>query len=166
MRHGRTPGPWSRASCGCCCGGRGAAVTRPRRCWECRHDRADRRQERPAGAVGAAGARSGRAAASGRQPRYVPPRGTAPTTAEDPGPAGPPVRDVRRPAAGTRRGPGRGRIVAAGTPGIRALESAADPGGFVRPASGWTELVVTPRRGVRVVDGPLTGRTSRKPRIC
>lgn len=50
-----------------------------------------------------------------------------------------------------------GRIVAVGTTAVRALESAAGTGGVVRPASGWTELVVTPRRGVRVVDGLLTG---------
>lgn len=27
----------------------------------------------------------------------------------------------------------------------------------MRPAAGWTDLVVTPERGVRVVDGLLTG---------
>ncbi|MFD3522055.1 S-adenosylmethionine:tRNA ribosyltransferase-isomerase [Streptomyces sp. NPDC058653] len=52
---------------------------------------------------------------------------------------------------------GGGRIVAVGTTAVRALESAAGPGGGVRAASGWTDLVVTPRRGVRVVDGLLTG---------
>ncbi|MFC8080632.1 S-adenosylmethionine:tRNA ribosyltransferase-isomerase [Streptomyces sp. NPDC057307] len=52
---------------------------------------------------------------------------------------------------------GGGRIVAVGTTAVRALESAAGPGGTVRAASGWTDLVVTPRRGVRVVDGLLTG---------
>ena len=41
---------------------------------------------------------------------------------------------------------------------MRALESAADRGnGVLRAASGWTELVITPQRGVRVVDGLLTG---------
>lgn len=40
---------------------------------------------------------------------------------------------------------------------VRALESAAGVDGAVRPASGWTDLVVTPERGVRVVDGLLTG---------
>ncbi|MBK3531185.1 S-adenosylmethionine:tRNA ribosyltransferase-isomerase, partial [Streptomyces sp. MBT72] len=29
--------------------------------------------------------------------------------------------------------------------------------GVVRPAEGWTDLVVTPQQGVRVVDGLLTG---------
>ncbi|MFC8920763.1 S-adenosylmethionine:tRNA ribosyltransferase-isomerase [Streptomyces sp. NPDC047821] len=50
-----------------------------------------------------------------------------------------------------------GRIVAVGTTAVRALESAAGEDGVVRPASGWTDLVVTPRRGVRAVDGLLTG---------
>ncbi|MGX1884149.1 S-adenosylmethionine:tRNA ribosyltransferase-isomerase [Streptomyces sp. NPDC055287] len=50
-----------------------------------------------------------------------------------------------------------GRIVAVGTTAVRALESAAGPDGVVREAAGWTGLVVTPERGVRVVDGLLTG---------
>ncbi|MBT2504307.1 S-adenosylmethionine:tRNA ribosyltransferase-isomerase [Streptomyces sp. ISL-98] len=52
---------------------------------------------------------------------------------------------------------GGGRIVAVGTTAVRALESAAGPDGVVRAAAGWTDLVVTPERGVRVVDGLLTG---------
>ncbi|MFE7777466.1 S-adenosylmethionine:tRNA ribosyltransferase-isomerase [Streptomyces sp. NPDC057445] len=52
---------------------------------------------------------------------------------------------------------GGGRIIAVGTTAVRALESAAGPGGAVRAASGWTGLVVTPARGVRAVDGLLTG---------
>jgi len=40
---------------------------------------------------------------------------------------------------------------------VRALESVAAVNGVVRPARGWTEQVVTPERGVRVVDGLLTG---------
>jgi len=50
-----------------------------------------------------------------------------------------------------------GRVIAVGTTVVRALESAADEAGVVRPMSGWTDLVVTPARGVRVVDGLLTG---------
>lgn len=50
-----------------------------------------------------------------------------------------------------------GRVVAVGTTAVRALESAAGPSGVVAPAGGWTGLVVTPRSGVRVVDGLLTG---------
>ena len=70
-----------------------------------------------------------------------------------------------------------GRVIAAGTTVVRALESAAravadpppaaarsaqvspavPPPPHVCPAAGWTELVVTPETGVRVVDGLLTG---------
>ncbi|MEU4153880.1 S-adenosylmethionine:tRNA ribosyltransferase-isomerase [Streptomyces sp. NPDC026659] len=52
---------------------------------------------------------------------------------------------------------GGGRVIAVGTTAVRAVESAAGPDGVVRAAGGWTELVVTPERGVRVVDGLLTG---------
>ncbi|MFG3290413.1 S-adenosylmethionine:tRNA ribosyltransferase-isomerase [Streptomyces sp. NPDC048179] len=52
---------------------------------------------------------------------------------------------------------GDGRVVAVGTTAVRAVESAAGADGVVRAASGWTELVVTPERGVRVVDGLVTG---------
>src|SRR4029078_9899447 len=45
----------------------------------------------------------------------------------------------------------------AGTTVVRALETVADPHGVVHPGTGWTELVVTPERGVRAVDGLLTG---------
>ncbi len=49
------------------------------------------------------------------------------------------------------------RVVAVGTTVTRALETAADEHGRVHPAEGWTELVVTPERGARVVDGLVTG---------
>lgn len=52
---------------------------------------------------------------------------------------------------------GGGRVVAVGTTAVRALETAAGADGRIRAASGWTELVVTPERGVRAVDGLLTG---------
>ncbi|WP_217144268.1 S-adenosylmethionine:tRNA ribosyltransferase-isomerase [Streptomyces sp. AC627_RSS907] len=52
---------------------------------------------------------------------------------------------------------GGGRVVAVGTTAVRAVESAAGADGVVRARAGWTDLVVTPRRGVRVVDGLLTG---------
>jgi S-adenosylmethionine:tRNA ribosyltransferase-isomerase len=53
---------------------------------------------------------------------------------------------------------GGGRVVAVGTTVVRALETAADLGdGEVQAAEGWTRLVVTPERGVRAVDGLLTG---------
>lgn len=52
---------------------------------------------------------------------------------------------------------GGGRVVAVGTTVVRALESAVDDGGDVQPFDGWTDLVITPERGVRAVDGLLTG---------
>ena len=50
-----------------------------------------------------------------------------------------------------------GRVIAVGTTVVRAIESAIDETGVVRPIDGWTDLVVTPERGVRAVDGMLTG---------
>jgi S-adenosylmethionine:tRNA-ribosyltransferase-isomerase (queuine synthetase) len=51
-----------------------------------------------------------------------------------------------------------GRVIAAGTTVVRALESAALQGSDgIGPAAGWTEHVVTPETGVQVVDGLLTG---------
>lgn len=49
------------------------------------------------------------------------------------------------------------RVLAVGSTVVRALETVADPGGVVRAGDGWTELVVTPARGMRAVDGLLTG---------
>jgi S-adenosylmethionine:tRNA ribosyltransferase-isomerase len=53
-------------------------------------------------------------------------------------------------------GAGR-RVVAIGTTVVRALETVADDDGIVHPGDGWTELVITPERGVHAVDGLLTG---------
>ena len=51
-----------------------------------------------------------------------------------------------------------GRVIAAGTTVVRALETAAlADRNMIEPASGWTTHVVTPETGVRVVDGLLTG---------
>ncbi|MCW2886404.1 MAG: S-adenosylmethionine:tRNA ribosyltransferase-isomerase [Streptosporangiaceae bacterium] len=50
-----------------------------------------------------------------------------------------------------------GRVIAVGTTVVRALETAVDSAGQVWPAQGWTEHLVTPSNGVRVVDGLLTG---------
>jgi S-adenosylmethionine:tRNA ribosyltransferase-isomerase len=49
------------------------------------------------------------------------------------------------------------RVIAVGTTVVRALETTADDRGRAHPGRGWTELVVTPERGVRVVDGLITG---------
>lgn len=51
----------------------------------------------------------------------------------------------------------RHRVVAVGTTVVRALETVAAPDGTVRAADGWTDLVITPERGVRVVDALVTG---------
>jgi S-adenosylmethionine:tRNA ribosyltransferase-isomerase len=53
-----------------------------------------------------------------------------------------------------RRG---GRVIAVGTTVVRALETSVDANGEVVGSRGWTDLVITPERGVRVVDGLLTG---------
>jgi S-adenosylmethionine:tRNA ribosyltransferase-isomerase len=50
-----------------------------------------------------------------------------------------------------------GRVIAVGTTATRAIESAASPDGIVAAASGWTDLVISPERSVRVVDGLITG---------
>jgi S-adenosylmethionine:tRNA ribosyltransferase-isomerase len=52
---------------------------------------------------------------------------------------------------------GGGHVVAIGTTVVRALETVTDRAGTVHPGEGWTDLVVTPGRGVRAVDGLLTG---------
>jgi S-adenosylmethionine:tRNA ribosyltransferase-isomerase len=49
------------------------------------------------------------------------------------------------------------RVVAVGTTVVRALETVADEEGAVHPGQGWTRLVITPQRGLRVIDGLLTG---------
>ncbi|MFH8770901.1 S-adenosylmethionine:tRNA ribosyltransferase-isomerase [Streptomyces sp. NPDC017958] len=75
------------------------------------------------------------------------------------------INAVRASRAGRETLPGQGgggrrlggRVIAIGTTAVRAVESAAGPDGVVRAAEGWTDLVVTPERGVRVVDGLLTG---------
>ncbi len=49
------------------------------------------------------------------------------------------------------------RVIAVGTTVVRALEASADLDARARPFDGWTDIVVTAERGVRVVDGLLTG---------
>ena len=49
------------------------------------------------------------------------------------------------------------RVVAVGTTVTRALETAADDDGCVRPRRGWTDLVLGPDRPARTVTGLLTG---------
>ncbi len=50
-----------------------------------------------------------------------------------------------------------GRVIAVGTTTVRALETVAKPAGQAAAGQGWTDLVITPERGLRLVDGMLTG---------
>ena len=50
-----------------------------------------------------------------------------------------------------------GRVIAVGTTVVRALETVTEADGAVNAGEGWTNLVVTPRRGLRAVDGLLSG---------
>ncbi|MGH3650071.1 MAG: S-adenosylmethionine:tRNA ribosyltransferase-isomerase [Acidimicrobiia bacterium] len=50
-----------------------------------------------------------------------------------------------------------GQVVAVGTTVVRALETVADDTGVIHPGKGLTDLIVTPERGVRAIDGMLTG---------
>jgi len=52
---------------------------------------------------------------------------------------------------------GAGRVIAVGTTVVRALESVVSGDGRVAAGAGWTRLVITPERGMRAVDGLLTG---------
>jgi S-adenosylmethionine:tRNA ribosyltransferase-isomerase len=49
------------------------------------------------------------------------------------------------------------RVIAVGTTATRALETVAGDLGIAHPGEGWTDLVITPARGVRLVDGIVTG---------
>jgi S-adenosylmethionine:tRNA ribosyltransferase-isomerase len=49
------------------------------------------------------------------------------------------------------------RIIAVGTTVVRALETATDIHGFTHPGEGWTRMIITPERGVRAINGLLTG---------
>jgi S-adenosylmethionine:tRNA ribosyltransferase-isomerase len=50
-----------------------------------------------------------------------------------------------------------GRLIAIGTTVIRALETVADERGELHPGEGWSELAIDPGRGVRAIDGMLSG---------
>jgi S-adenosylmethionine:tRNA ribosyltransferase-isomerase len=50
-----------------------------------------------------------------------------------------------------------GRAIAVGTTAVRALETVARSDGTVSAGSGWTSLVIDASRGVRAVDGLITG---------
>lgn len=65
-----------------------------------------------------------------------------------------PVRTAEEVRRAKERG---GRVVAVGTTVVRALESSVDRSGRCIASKGWTDLVITPDRGLRVVDSLLTG---------
>ncbi|PZR69961.1 MAG: queuosine biosynthesis protein [Solirubrobacterales bacterium] len=50
-----------------------------------------------------------------------------------------------------------GRVIAVGTTVVRALETVAGLDGAIHPGEGSTSLIVTPERGLRALDGVLTG---------
>jgi S-adenosylmethionine:tRNA ribosyltransferase-isomerase len=50
-----------------------------------------------------------------------------------------------------------GRVIAVGTTVVRALETVADQSGRVTAGAGRTNLVISPKRGLRTIDGLLTG---------
>jgi len=50
-----------------------------------------------------------------------------------------------------------GSVIAVGTTAVRALEKTADESGRSHPGSGWTDVVLSPQRPTRVVDGLITG---------
>lgn len=67
---------------------------------------------------------------------------------EVPEPTAARVRSARRRGA---------RVIAVGTTVVRALETAVQADGTIAAGSGWTSFVVTAERGVRSVDGLITG---------
>jgi S-adenosylmethionine:tRNA ribosyltransferase-isomerase len=49
------------------------------------------------------------------------------------------------------------RVIAVGTTAIRALETLTRSNGKTHAGEGWTCLVITPQRGLRAVNGLITG---------
>jgi S-adenosylmethionine:tRNA ribosyltransferase-isomerase len=49
------------------------------------------------------------------------------------------------------------RVIAVGTTVVRALETVTHTDGVAHPGEGWTDLVITPERGLRAVNALLTG---------
>jgi S-adenosylmethionine:tRNA ribosyltransferase-isomerase len=49
------------------------------------------------------------------------------------------------------------RVIAVGTTVVRALETVTDSNGITHPGEGWTDVLITPQRGMRAVNGMLTG---------
>ncbi len=74
----------------------------------------------------------------------------------------PPYEEYYRVPAETARvvnaahGAGK-RVIAVGTTVVRALETVSEPHGIAQPGEGWTKEIITPQRGLYVIDGLLTG---------
>ncbi len=49
------------------------------------------------------------------------------------------------------------RVIAIGTTVVRALETVTDATGVTRAGEGWTDVIITPARGIHAVNGLLTG---------
>ncbi len=49
------------------------------------------------------------------------------------------------------------KVIAVGTTAVRALETVTQEDGIVYPGQGWTDVIITPQRGIRAVNGLLTG---------
>ncbi len=49
------------------------------------------------------------------------------------------------------------RVIAVGTTVVRALETVTDNSGVTHPGEGWTDILITPQRGIHAVNGLLTG---------
>jgi S-adenosylmethionine:tRNA ribosyltransferase-isomerase len=48
-------------------------------------------------------------------------------------------------------------VIAVGTTVVRALETVTDADGATHPGEGYTDVIITPERGIRAVTGMLTG---------
>ncbi len=49
------------------------------------------------------------------------------------------------------------RVIAVGTTVVRALETVTGANGVTHAGEGWTDILITPQRGIRAVNGMLTG---------
>ncbi len=49
------------------------------------------------------------------------------------------------------------RVIAVGTTVVRALETVTDSSRVTHPGEGWTDILITPKCGIRAVNGMLTG---------
>ncbi len=49
------------------------------------------------------------------------------------------------------------RVIAVGTTVVRALETVTDTSGVMHAGEGWTDILITPQRGIRSINGLLTG---------